>query len=115
MRTGLLTGAISKPISLAAPSRCKGISGGCRNGLTPRGARFTVAGQWRSFTALPEHSLAVAVVGQAKPRESDAGRESPQFTRLGRALRDSRSGDDEDLAGRSAGLQIDVRLLGFGE
>jgi hypothetical protein len=23
------------------------------------GARFTVAGQWRSFTALPEHSIAV--------------------------------------------------------
>ena len=28
-----------------------------------RSARFTVAGQWRSFTALPKHSQAVAVVG----------------------------------------------------
>src|SRR5580658_892370 len=111
LRTGLLTGAISRPIALAAPSRCDGISGGCRNGLTQGGACFTVAGQWRSFTALPEHSRAVAVVGKASTAE--------ERCRKGRDLSLQRhganSGDDEHLAGGLARLQIDLGLLRFGE
>ena len=67
VRTGLLTGAISRPNALAAPSRCDEHQWRLPERPHPWGARFTVAGQWRSFTALPEHSRAVAVVGQASP------------------------------------------------
>src|ERR1700761_2467825 len=66
VRTGLLTGAISRPILLAAPSRCDEHKWSLPERPHPEGARFTVAGQWRSLTALPEHSRAVAVVGQAR-------------------------------------------------
>ena len=60
--TGLLTVAIhTGHVGWLFPSRRDGISGSSLAGIHARlreCARITVAGQWRNFTALPEHFAA---------------------------------------------------------
>jgi hypothetical protein len=76
--TGLLTGAISNLATLHStlPSRRRGgVSARILASLhlpASKGARITVAGQWRSFTALPEHSKAVQKINTQRQISSVA-------------------------------------------